>query len=365
MAKITYDVRNAPGITPGTAHYPIFTERMDTGKRQEGRRWPMYNADELGGFRPVEWLIPPWLAAGELTVLYGKGDTYKSFIALTWACQLAAVGQTVIYIAAEGMSGLRSRIAAWQVHNRVPSLTSLLVTEANLALHQPQSVVAWQGEVIEQLGERNLAHPALVVVDTVARNFVGGDENSARDMGALVEGCEAIRKEIGTAVLPIHHTRKDDQSERGTESLRNASFAMLRTTQSKQSIHSGAQVKLSCDRMKDAEAPQPVELAFDQVPLPQLSDWDGELVSSLAMSERFPPRKASSRADRPDFLDAAIRTLKADGGEMGMDRLTEGVRGREVEISNEAARALLRAYADDGAVPIRHSDRGYYLEEGT
>jgi AAA domain len=362
MAQITYDVRDAPHVVEGTSGYPIFIERMDSGQHHRDCRWPLYSADELGSFRPVEWLIPNWLAAGELTVLYGKGDTYKSFIALTWACQLAAAGQTIIYIAAEGMSGLRSRIAAWQVHNRVRSLPSLLVTEANLALHQPQSVTAWQAEIAEQLAERSLAHPALVVVDTVARNFVGGDENSARDMGALVEGCEAIRKELGTAVLPVHHTRKSDQIERGTESLRNASFAMLRTAQPKKLSHRGAQIQLSCDRMKDAETPQPVNLAFDHVPLPQLSDGGKELVSSLAMSEPFPPVSALGRDARDDFLDAAIHTLKDQRGKLGMDKLTEGVRRRGVHIGTEDARTLLKGYVADDGIAICHGDGGYYLE---
>jgi hypothetical protein len=46
-------------------------------------------------------------------------------------------------------------------------------------------------------------------------------------MGLFVEGCEFIRKELGPTVLVIHHTTKDGKTERGTESLRNATFAMF------------------------------------------------------------------------------------------------------------------------------------------
>ena len=45
-------------------------------------------------------LVDRHLAVGELTVLYGKGDTYKSFVALDWACELARHGHTVIYVVA-------------------------------------------------------------------------------------------------------------------------------------------------------------------------------------------------------------------------------------------------------------------------
>jgi putative DNA primase/helicase len=152
----------------------------------------------------VEWLIPGWLAARELTVLYGPGGSYKSFIALTWACQLAVDGKTIIYVAAEGVSGVRARVAAWQVANRVRTLPSLLFVPESVALHEERAVEKWCNAVSTGLEERGLAWPELVVVDTVARNFVGGDENLPSQLGLFVEGCEAIRREFETAILPIH-----------------------------------------------------------------------------------------------------------------------------------------------------------------
>jgi hypothetical protein len=45
------------------------------------------------------------------------------------------------------------------------------------------------------LGEWAAEHrPALVVFDTLARSMVGGDENSARDMGQLIDGAEHVRQ---------------------------------------------------------------------------------------------------------------------------------------------------------------------------
>jgi hypothetical protein len=306
----------------------------------------------------VEWLIPRWLAAGELTVLYGKGDTYKSFIALTWACQLAAAGRVVIYIAAEGASGLRGRIGAWQVRNGVASLRSLLVIDQNLALHNPDAVDAWQSEVSEQLEERDLQQPDLVVVDTVARNFVGGDENSARDMGAFVEGCETIRRTYNAAVLPIHHTRKDDTAERGTESLRNASFAML------SSKREGAKkTRLSCVRMKDAQPPAPILVEFAWVPLPWLSVWQGELISSLAMTDDFPPQIKDDSDD--GFLRAVLEALAPDHA-IGMEKVLAAVRAAGVRIGAEKGRARLKHYASDPKIPIvEEAEGGFRRESGS
>lgn len=176
-------------------------------------------------------MVDPEVAGGaRAAALNGPGDTYKSFIALTWACQLAADERTVMYIAAEGMSGLKARVGAWMVKNRVPSLPSFLAMGMNLDVHQQPARAMWRAEMEAELATRKLESPDLIVVDTLARNFVGGDENSAKDMGEFVEGCEDIRRHFEAAVVPLHHSTKDGKNERGTESLRNASFGCTRPT---------------------------------------------------------------------------------------------------------------------------------------
>lgn len=116
---IPYDVSGAPSSDPRTW---AIAQNGAEPKRDEAWQWAIYGADELGQFPPVEWLIPGWLAARQLTGIYGEGGTYKSFVALTMALQLAVRGRTVVYIAAEGMSGLRGRVLAWQIENYVPTL---------------------------------------------------------------------------------------------------------------------------------------------------------------------------------------------------------------------------------------------------
>ena len=49
----------------------------------------------------------------------------------------------------------------------------------------------------------------ILIVDTVARAMVGGDENSSQDMGALIGTCDPIRAELACTVLLIHHAGKD------------------------------------------------------------------------------------------------------------------------------------------------------------
>jgi hypothetical protein len=237
----------------------------------ELERYRLYTEDELGECPPLTWLIDGHLAAGELTVFYGLGATYKSFVALDWAYWLALQGRIAVYIAAEGVSGMRARVAAWKKHNRVDELPSLRFMPSPVPLHFPVPVGHFLAAMREQLGTQR---PSLVVVDTLARNFVGGNENNPQDLGLFVEGVERVRRELATAVLVLHHSTKDGRSERGTQSLRNASFAMFGF----EKINQNPIARVKCDRMKDAEPPPRTTVRPVKVELPEL----GEGVSSLA-----------------------------------------------------------------------------------
>ena len=78
----------------------------------------LYSIDELRELPPVEWLLFEQLAAAQLTGLYGKGDTLKSFLAIHWAMTLAVQGKRVVYIASRGRRGSSRRIEAWKVVER-------------------------------------------------------------------------------------------------------------------------------------------------------------------------------------------------------------------------------------------------------
>jgi hypothetical protein len=63
----------------------------------------------------------------------------------------------------------------------------------------------------------------LIIIDTLARAFAGGNENASEDMGLLVQNMDQIRAETGACVLFIHHSGKDQaKGARGHSSLRAA-----------------------------------------------------------------------------------------------------------------------------------------------
>lgn len=247
---------------------------------------------------PINWLIPGWLAANELSCIYGKGNTMKSFIGLGWSLQLALEGREVLYIAAEGTSGLRSRVDAWKAkHKQIDNpFKTWHYYNANIYVDQEDQLQTWAYGLANHLltehqRKKQGKQPKLdlVIIDTLARNFLG-DENSAKEMGMFVEGCESIRRSLDTAVLVIHHEGVTTGRDRGSPALRNATFAMFKTSNPRISDN-GASVQFTCDRMKDAAAPDEVRIHFDLISLDV--DAHGEVFQSSQAMRTFPPQKKS------------------------------------------------------------------------
>lgn len=239
---------------------------------------------------PVTWLIKGWLAAREISVIYGQGGTFKSYVALGWTLQLAVLrGVPTLYIAAEGTSGLRSRVDAWLaarnlLGSKQAELSPWFYYNAGVHIDDPNARGMWTQAAAQHCkGQR----PQLVVIDTLARNFAG-DESSPKDMGAFVEGCEYLRRELDTAVLVVHHMGVKTDRERGTGALRNATFAMFKTGDPRYNDRGGGSVEVSCDRMKDAPMPDGVRVQFDTVALDVSSH--GEVMQLSQAMRIFPPR---------------------------------------------------------------------------
>jgi putative DNA primase/helicase len=106
----------------------------------------------------------------------------------------------------------------------------------------------------------------VIVLDTLARCFIGGDENSAKDMGLFVEGCRRLQQETGATVIAIHHAGKPKNArsgptERGSSALRAASDAVI-VQKKKDHI-----VTVVNDKQKDDEEAPEIRLRLERVDL--------------------------------------------------------------------------------------------------
>src|ERR1035437_7590822 len=196
----------------------------------------------LRALPPVSWLIDRVLVAVAFVVLYGASGS-------PWHGHTVA-GGWVLYISAEGSAGLTKRIDAWcEARDQSEPERIRFVTDAPNLL-DPEHVQRALA-TIAAMPET----PVLIVVDTMARTMVGGDENSARDVGQFIHALDCLRQAAdGATALVIHHTGKRGDDERGSSSLRGAADQMLALTGDIDGT-----LQLAFDKLKDFEAPNPLK----------------------------------------------------------------------------------------------------------
>jgi hypothetical protein len=224
-----------------------------SGRLAELRR-ALLDSDALDSLPVPEPLIDGLLYRDSLAWLHGKPGNAKSLLSLDWACCIAAglpwmghpVSQgPVLYVIAEGASGLHARVRAWE--DRARERTTVRFLPVPVQLLNGGDL----GAVVALAAELKCA---LVVLDTQARVAAGGDENSAADMGRLVEGAEKIRRASAACVQFVHHEARAAENMRGSTALEGAATTILRVEKD------GPQVKLTNPKQKDAAEAEPMTL---------------------------------------------------------------------------------------------------------
>ena len=179
-------------------------------------------AAEMEDWPEPEPLIEGFLSKGMIARLSGASNTGKSFVALDMA---AAVGSgqdwhgrktvrgPVVYLVAEGVSGMRKRIRAWQDHHGRQMDGVFLYPQAVQVMDEEWGTFA---EVCRRVGA------SLVVLDTQSRVTVGVEENSNTEMARVMARIDGLRDLTGATVLMVHHTGHQEQRSRGASSVYGA-----------------------------------------------------------------------------------------------------------------------------------------------
>lgn len=126
-------------------------------------------------------------------------------------------GGPVLYLAYEGVGGLKKRAKALQ-QKYGTDLGPLYIVSATMNLRE-QAGRQELGSILAEMPEK----PALVIVDTFARALMGGDENSAQDVGAFNDAIAKLIDHTGACVLLIHHSGKNKAAgARGSSAILGA-----------------------------------------------------------------------------------------------------------------------------------------------
>lgn len=279
---------------------------------------------------PMSWVIEGIVPGNSIVGFVGATETLKSAVATDMAVCVAkglawhkipVVQGPVVIVAGEGHGGYARRLKAIQTTRGLSfKNTPLCVSHSGTGLVAPANAKALMRS-LDALRDRIGKPPSLIIVDTVARNFGSGDENSATDMGKFIENADCLRRRYGCTVVLVHHTGHTSNGRaRGSSAFKAALDAEIIFDRT------GPQVTLKCSKFKDAAPFKPIAFDMKVVDLP----WDGaagKKEQSIVL-QRVKPVVTSRNAPKQY---AAVRVLRdmikdANEGEVGTPH---GVRSRD------------------------------------
>lgn len=229
---------------------------------------------EIDAIPDLEPMIDGVLDKGTVAMLAAQPGAGKSFLALDWACRYAtglrwqgrdvnrmmeySTGNQgpgkVLYIAAEGARGIKTRLAAWE------HAWDAHVPEHQLRMLDQPVHLGNFNEVSMLIAEMEEQGPfGLVIIDTLARCATGLEENNANEMGRVIQAAYMIRNAMGNdgTVLLIHHLGKSGVV-RGSSALLGGVDLMLTLTNEQ------GHLTLEDEKRKDGKPLEPMNLRLTE-----------------------------------------------------------------------------------------------------
>lgn len=245
-------------------------------------------SDLISDIKPIDWVIKRFFETDSLGLIFGAPGGGKSFFAVDIACSIATgtpwmsndvkQGQ-VFYIAGEGHNGLARRFKAWETARGVTIEAGRIFKSGGAMQALDEESVK---EVSDMIADQVLASgemPGAIVIDTLARNFGAGDENSTEDMSKFIQHVDKwLRQRFKCCVIIVHHSGHNMERARGSSALKAAVDAEYEISKDE-----SGNVKIRTTKMKDAELPGDLILRLKGVELPGLFDEDGAPITSAVL----------------------------------------------------------------------------------
>lgn len=246
--------------------------------------------------QPVEWLIDGVLPKKSFVALYGPPASFKSFVALDMAYSVASGVEwmsnpvnspgAVLYICGEGHGGMGARIKACKIFKGSQGGEPLFVIRHQINLRSNHDDFLALIEGIDNLLTSHQLSLSLVIIDTLARSFGGGNENSSEDMSSFITQCGRLMERYETSLMLLHHSGKDiSKGLRGHSSLLGAvdtELELVRVDSMIKSTEIAGQGILTITKQKDGEDNR--KIGFEVVPVVLKSSGIGlDDITSLAV----------------------------------------------------------------------------------
>ena len=181
-------------------------------------------ADEvLSQVTNPKWLIKDVCEEESLMQIFGSPKSGKSFVAIAMSCAIAS-GQDfygnksfkkpVLYICGEGQRGVKRRLSAWQQAQYDLKGIPLYLSDRAVRIGDKDDFERLIGEI--EAVKAMEGDIGMIVVDTFQRNFGGGNENSAEDVGNFIHQLDSLIATYGCNVCLVHHSGHEGNRARGS-----------------------------------------------------------------------------------------------------------------------------------------------------
>lgn len=310
---------------------------------------------------PVEWLIEGVLPALSFAALYGPPGSFKSFHALhiaycvatghSWMGKPVKKSGAVLYLAGEGFGGIGARIKACKIHHQIEDGVPIYVVRHQLNLRSSQEDFNALMLAIVQLVEETGIQFCLAIVDTLARAFGGGNENSSEDMGAFITAMGKVQEFLNCALMVLHHCGKDTaKGLRGHSSLLGAvdtELELLRFDEQMKGV-------LTISKQKDGADNERFGFEMVEVEIRPLAYSLAVVASDSAVNESS--KKSKNNAGKGRNQSIQLTSLEAIVKDKGIPKFIDGFQRQAVNLSDWKAEFRSRkGITDDSTVNEKRS----------
>ena len=310
---------------------------------------------DLAATSTKEWLVKNLLGDAEASAFYGAPGSGKSALVEDLGLHVAAglpwQGREVIrqgavcLIALERRMVVERRAIAFRKHHGIEDLPFAIIGGV-YDFRDPRTATTI-AEIIRQVESETRQQTALIIIDTISRALAGGDENSSKDMGAIVTTTARLQETTGAHVAWVHHVPIDaGERLRGHGALLGA----LDTTINVEKLANGLRTA-TVIKANDSEEGQRITFKLESV------DIGIETTAPVVVPAQEQPRTAG-REPKLTKNQQTMFSLLHEAGKQGLSTEQWSDRAREVGLGTKRradlhdlrtalqAKELVRQYGD-------------------
>jgi hypothetical protein len=307
------------------------------------------------------WLVKNLLGDGEASAFYGAPGSGKSALiedmglhvagGLPWHGRNVMRG-VVCYIALERRQLVIRRAIAFRKKHGIDDLPFAIMGGVFDFRDQERTAVA-VAEIVRQVEAELGEKVVLIIIDTISRALAGGDENSSKDMGAIVGTTARLQEKTGAHIAWVHHVPVDaGERLRGHGALLGA----LDTTINVEKLASGLRTA-TVIKANDSEEGEKIAFTLESVTI-------GEETTAPVVIQAEEPSRPVAGEPRLSKNQQTMFSLLHAAGQAGLttDEWNTCARAEGIGVKRRAdlvdcrlalkAKNMVREYADRWHVAV-------------